>query len=252
MTQTPIRGPGEAGDAPAAILLQVSETAMQSCRWRRVRFLAVLLNASSFLVGVWFVTRPRDRLDVVSAAGVAAAAVLSSAALTLPATGLAGSFVLRLRRIASFTNAILLSLAVLIVVVEALRDWRRFPLHEHLDKNEHGPHRDGRIGHVKRGPVVRGNSNVEKINHLAQTHPVDQVAHRAAQNQGQGNDECRFFLLAAAEIIQDERNGGNGYRQEKKGPKQGRRPGQKTKGGPGISHIDNVEETGQHREGFMK
>lgn len=105
---------------------------MRISRGSAVRMLALLLNAAAFLIGVYFVVRPRDRRDVLSAAGVAAAAVLSAAALTVAATGEARSLVLRLRRIALFVNAILVSIAVVIVTLEGLRDWRRLAPHAGL------------------------------------------------------------------------------------------------------------------------
>jgi len=114
----------------ALILLQVSEAAIQIVRrrdWRKIA--AVLLNAVLFGVGVYFEMRPRDRRDVFSAAGVAAVAVVNSAALTVPAIGLAARFVARLRRIALFANSMLLPLAATIVVLEGLQDWRQVALH---------------------------------------------------------------------------------------------------------------------------
>ena len=90
---------------------------------------AVLLNLALFAVGVYFEMHPRDRHDLWSAAAVGAVAILNSAALTVPASGAAQSFIVRLRRIALFANSILLIVAVLIVLIEALQGWRRIALH---------------------------------------------------------------------------------------------------------------------------
>lgn len=124
------RPPRHAGEGwPAGILLRVSETAVRlSCR-DGVRVLALLLSAASFVAGVYFALWPRDRHDVVSAAGVAAAALLSAVTLAVPATGMAESFLLRLRRIALYVNTILVAIAVVIVALEGARDWRRAALH---------------------------------------------------------------------------------------------------------------------------
>ena len=88
-----------------------------------LRLAALLLNAGLFVVGLYFETHPRDRHDVWSAGGVAAVAVVNSAALTLGRPR-AGSRPLwrRLRRIAFIANALLVAAAVVIVGVEALRD----------------------------------------------------------------------------------------------------------------------------------
>lgn len=97
---------------------------------RRLRLLAVLLNFALFGSGLYFQAHPRDRHDLWSAGGVEAVAIVNSAALTVPSRGrLGGSFVLRLRRIALFANTLLLTTAVVIVALSALRDWRHAVIH---------------------------------------------------------------------------------------------------------------------------
>jgi hypothetical protein len=97
---------------------------------RRLRFLAVVLNVVLFGVGLYFQAHPRDRHDLWSAGGVAAVAIVNSAALTVPSRGtLDGRFVVRLRRIALFANTLLLAAAIVIVALSALRDWRHAVLH---------------------------------------------------------------------------------------------------------------------------
>ena len=92
---------------------------------RRLRLLAVLLNVALFGAGLYFQAHPRDRHDLWSAGGVAAVAIVNSAALSVPTRDHAGArFVARLRRIALFANALLLAAAGVIVLVSALRDWR--------------------------------------------------------------------------------------------------------------------------------
>ena len=90
----------------------------------------MLCNAVLFAVGVYFELHPRDRHDVWSAAGVAAVALVNSAALTVPPSRPVGAhFVQRLRRIARIANSLLLLIALLIVTLEALLDWRHALLH---------------------------------------------------------------------------------------------------------------------------
>jgi hypothetical protein len=97
---------------------------------RRLRFLAVLLNVALFGAGLYFQAHPRDRHDLWSAGGVAAVGIVNSAALTVPRRGRIGeSFVLRLRRIALLANTLLLTTAVVIVALSALRDWRHAVIH---------------------------------------------------------------------------------------------------------------------------
>jgi hypothetical protein len=92
--------------------------------------LAVVLNFVLFGTGLYFQAHPRDRHDLWSASGVAAVAVLNSAALSVPTRGRAGArFVVRLRRIALFANTLLLATAAVIVFLSALRDWRHALLH---------------------------------------------------------------------------------------------------------------------------
>ena len=97
---------------------------------RRLRRLAVLLNVVLFAAGLYFQAHPRDRHDLWSAGGVAAVALVNSAALSVPTRGRAGArFVLRLRRIALLANTLLLATATVIVGLSALRDWHHAVLH---------------------------------------------------------------------------------------------------------------------------
>jgi hypothetical protein len=97
---------------------------------RRLRAVAVLLNAVLFGAGLYFQAIALDRYDVWSAGGVAAVAIVNSASLTIPRRGrVSERFVLRLRRIALFANSLLLATAVAIVALSALRDWRHAVLH---------------------------------------------------------------------------------------------------------------------------
>jgi hypothetical protein len=97
---------------------------------RGLRLIAVLLNLALFGVGVYFQAHPRDRHDLWSAGGVAAVAIVNSAALSVPTRDRAGArFVVRLRRIALFVNILLLVTAAVIVAMSALRNWRHAALH---------------------------------------------------------------------------------------------------------------------------
>jgi hypothetical protein len=97
---------------------------------RRLRSVAVLLNLALVGAGLYFQAHPRDRHDLWSAGGVVAVGIVNSAALTVPSRGpLGGSFVLRLRRIALLANTLLLTTAVVIVFLSALRDWRHALIH---------------------------------------------------------------------------------------------------------------------------
>jgi len=114
----------------AAILVRVSETVLPLRRGRGLKTLAVVLNALLFAIGVFFELHPRDRHDVWSAAGVAAVAILNSAALTVAPDGPAGRhLVARLRRIAYIASGLLLLTGVVIVALELLLDWRLALLH---------------------------------------------------------------------------------------------------------------------------
>jgi hypothetical protein len=108
----------------------VSETVVRIPLRRGIVAIAALLNVVLFAVGVYFELHPRDRHDVWSAAGVAAVALLNSAALTVPPGGpVSVRFVTRLRRIALIANSLLLLAALLIVTLEAFLEWRRAMLH---------------------------------------------------------------------------------------------------------------------------
>jgi hypothetical protein len=97
---------------------------------RRLRLLAALLNVALVGAGLYFQAHPRDRHDLWSAGGVAAVGIVNSAALTVPRKGpIGGTFVVRLRRIALFANTLLLTTALVIVALSALRDWRHAVIH---------------------------------------------------------------------------------------------------------------------------
>jgi len=82
-------------------------------------------------MGLYFELHPRDREDAWSAAGVAAVALLNSAALTMPAGATQASrhSIARLRRIARIANLLLFLVAVAIVVFEVLNDWSHALVH---------------------------------------------------------------------------------------------------------------------------
>lgn len=97
---------------------------------RRLRLVAVLLNLALVGAGLYFQAHPRGRVDLWAAGGVAAVALVNSAALAVSRRGPAGeSFVARLRRIALFANALLLAAASVLVALSALRGWRHAVLH---------------------------------------------------------------------------------------------------------------------------
>ncbi len=111
---------------------QGDETTFRSSGLRALRIPALLLNASSVLIGVYFASHARDRRDVLSAVGVAAASALNVAALGAPLAAGAESLLFRLRRIALFVNTLLLVAAVAFILLEAARGWRRLALHSGL------------------------------------------------------------------------------------------------------------------------
>jgi hypothetical protein len=96
---------------------------------RGLRVLAVLMNFVLFGAGLYFQAHARDKRDLWTAGGVAAVAVLNSAALTVSREGRTTRVVDRVRRIALFANTILLTVAAAIVLLSTLRDWQYALLH---------------------------------------------------------------------------------------------------------------------------
>jgi hypothetical protein len=96
---------------------------------RGLRLLAVLMNFVLFAAGLYFQAHARDKRDLWTAGGVAAVAVLNSAALTVAREGRTTRVVDRLRRIALFANTILLAVAAGIVALSMFRDWQYALLH---------------------------------------------------------------------------------------------------------------------------
>jgi O-antigen/teichoic acid export membrane protein len=90
---------------------------------RRLKSLAVAVNVVLFAVGLYFEVYPRDRHDVWSAAGVAAVAIVNSAALTIGTGGRRRNrFRVRLRRIGLIANTFLVATGLLLAGVEVLGD----------------------------------------------------------------------------------------------------------------------------------
>jgi len=117
-------------EASPKVLSDAPSPTVRTLARRRLRLLAVLLNLVLFAIGLYFQAHPVDRHDLWSAGGVAAVAIVNSAALTFPRRGAVGErFVLRLRRIALFANTLLFVTAVVIVLFSAFRDWRHAVLH---------------------------------------------------------------------------------------------------------------------------
>jgi hypothetical protein len=98
---------------------------------RPLTAIALLANLGLFAMGAYFEVHPRDREDAWSAAGVAAVAVLNSAALTVPASGSEASrrSIQRLRRIARIANVLLFLIGATIVAFEILNDWSHALVH---------------------------------------------------------------------------------------------------------------------------
>ena len=101
---------------------------------------------------------------------------------------------------------------------------------------------DGGIGHVEGRPVVGADIDVEKIDHLAEADPVDEVPHGPGQDQRKRQDQRRLLDPARPEIVEDEEDRRHGHGDEEDGPEQRRGAGQKAEGGAGIAHMDDVEE----------
>jgi hypothetical protein len=109
----------------------VQGAAVRQRRSRPLKTIALLLNLVMFGIGLYFEVHPRDRQDAWSAAGVAAVALLNSAALTIPPSGSEATrrLVHRLRRIDRYANLLLFSIAVAILTFELLNDWTHALLH---------------------------------------------------------------------------------------------------------------------------
>ncbi|HSD67668.1 MAG TPA: hypothetical protein VLF95_13260 [Vicinamibacteria bacterium] len=114
--------------SPAAADVGPAPSARTRAR-RRLRRLAVVLNLVLFGSGLYFQAHPRDRVDLWSAGGVVAVAIVNAAALTLPRRSAGRRLVARLQRIALFANALLLGTACVVVVLSAFRDWHHAVLH---------------------------------------------------------------------------------------------------------------------------
>ena len=90
----------------------------------------MLLNVALFGAGLYFQAHPRDRHDLWSAGGVAAVAVVNSAALTVPTRDRAGAHFVRAPAAdRPLREHLLLVTAAVIVLLSALRDWRHAVLH---------------------------------------------------------------------------------------------------------------------------
>ena len=91
-------------------------------RGRRLPGLALLLNGLLLVTGLYFEVHPRDRGDVWSAGGIAAIAVLNSAALWVTRRGDPTARVrARLRRIALIANGLLVAFGLLLALAESVR-----------------------------------------------------------------------------------------------------------------------------------
>jgi hypothetical protein len=92
--------------------------------------IAIILNMVLFAIGVYFELHPRDRHDRWSAAGVAAVALLNSAALNVPAgRALSPRLLRRIRRISLIANCLVLTVGLLVVALETLRELEPAAVH---------------------------------------------------------------------------------------------------------------------------
>ena len=72
-----------------------------------------------------------------------------------------------------------------------------------VDENEHGADRNGRVRDIERPEVPIAPVHVHEIDDVALTHAVDEVAHRAAENQRQTEPRDPFLGTNVARVVRD-------------------------------------------------
>src|ERR1039457_3144203 len=90
-----------------------------------------------------------------------------------------------------------------------------FLIPQHIKRQQGHADTDAGISHVEGRPVMRFPKHIEKIDHLAQPYPVNQVADGAGENHGQGDLGQLLVVTQLSKSYQYDQRGNNRHCDEK-------------------------------------
>src|SRR5665811_630524 len=117
---------------------------------------------------------------------------------------------------------------------------------EHGDNYDKRADGNRRIGDIERRPVVASQINIQKINNLSKTNPVDQIAGGAGENKREGNDKRVIVDHADLQVINNQQNRPDGDGDKEYRAENRRGAGQKPERGAGISYRGDVKKSVYH------
>lgn len=130
------------------------------------------------------------------------------------------------------------------------RDIRLFK-HEVDDQKDHAD-RDRGIRDVECRPVVAVDIDIQKVDHLPETQPVDEIADRAAENRRHAQPPHPLPLRHAVENRPEQHQGENRREPEEHHPERVATPGQQPERRARIADVGKTEEVGNDRNGFVQ
>ena len=111
---------------------------------------------------------------------------------------------------------------------------------------------DEAIGDVKRRPVIATPETVEKVDHFAVNQPIDEIANGTADNESQGGYQAFFIVRQPPEHDENETDGDERYRDQKRPAKNLGAAGKDAEGRAGVAHIGEAEESVDERDRVIK
>jgi hypothetical protein len=114
---------------------------------------------------------------------------------------------------------------------------------EAVEDENHRPDRNRGVGHVECRPVPARRVQIQKVDHVSEAQAVDDVANRAAEDQGEPGAEHATLRRANEKHRNDDRGAERKRNEQRRLPP--RRVGQKAERSAPVEHEDEVEEAGE-------
>jgi hypothetical protein len=120
-----------------------------------------------------------------------------------------------------------------------------------MDRKPEGASRDGRISQVESRPMMRADVEVQKVHHFLQPQTVDEVADSPSDNEREAEHESAVLPINPGKPIEHEENNTDGRGNQDIKGKIHSWAVEKTEGHTSVSHMHEVEKSGNDRNGFV-
>ena len=119
------------------------------------------------------------------------------------------------------------------------------------NKNSHSE-ADADIRDVEGWPMEVADIEIEEVDNIAKSDPINKIPHRSPQNEGERGNEKTFGPFSAMKNDHNENKGYERHNNEEWDTESGRGPREKPKSCPEVSDISEIEEIVDNRENLME